>query len=227
MEARLVYLEHDSFPVAAGVGFFNPSLVSSDTSRVTGISFATDFSRFLSDPLVSYPTIAVNPGSCANEGIKAVGGCVSSYFVPGGLSLISPWPSRNKTLPESPLYTVSKCSGYQFDFSAIDPAARFDGTKDCNVYGDGSSAVQFCLTTSNDTLLNMSELHYFRRALNRENDSIQNGSIALTILPPTVPVSRMGHGNQAPDSRPPCKHTVAQQQYTILATIFPYTPSRI
>lgn len=99
----------------------------------------------------------MNPGSCANEGRKAAGDCVSSYFVSGGLSAVTPWPSKNNNLPESPLYTVSKSSGYQFDFSAIDPVARFDGTKDCNVYGGDSTAVQFCLTMSNDTVLNMSE----------------------------------------------------------------------
>ena len=187
----MVYLEHDSFPVAAGLGFFDPSIVSRDTSLFTGVLFATDFSRFLSDPLVSYPTTAVNPGSCANDGIKAAGDCVSSYFVSGGLSLISPWPSRNRTLPGSSLYTVSKSSGYQFDFSAIDPAARFDGTRDCIVYGDGSTAVQFCLTLSNDTLLNMSEPHHIPRAVNCENDSNQDGSTALLILPITVPVSRI------------------------------------
>lgn len=180
MDARLVYLNHDSFPVAAGVGEFNPSFVSSDTSLITGVLFATDFSRFLSDPLVSHPTAAVNPGSCSNDGTRAADR-VSSYFLSGGLKSISPWPSLKDTLPGSPLYTVSRSSGYQFDFSAIDPAARFDGTKDCNMYGEASTAVQFCLAVSNDSLLNMSELCGVRVTIDRDADFLEWNNCPLEI----------------------------------------------
>lgn len=94
---------------------------------------------------------------CATDGSLA-STCIVSYYVPGGLDFVSPWPTKNNTLLSLPIYTIEKVNGYQFDFSKVDPSARFDGTKDCNIYGDPQTAIQFCLGLSNETVLNLSML---------------------------------------------------------------------
>jgi hypothetical protein len=98
-----------------------------------------------------------NPqAACVNGGDSASADCILSYYVSGGLELISPWPYLNYSLSDSPIYTVWHNQGYHFDFSALDSLATFDGATDCNMYGEQAAAVLFCLTISQNSALNMS-----------------------------------------------------------------------
>ena len=153
------YIDDVGFPIAGGIGDFNASFANNhEYSLIGGISIASDFSSFLTNPKVSTyadPIISTQT-SCINGGGIVSQACVISYYVSGGLGLITPWPSLNYTLPQSPFYTVRQNYGYHFDFSALDGSATFDGTTDCSLYGGDSDAVLFCLVLSADQALNTS-----------------------------------------------------------------------
>ena len=83
--------------------------------------------------------------------------CGSSYFVSGGLDLISPWPQKNNDLPDAGFYTVHDLLGYQLDFSQLESNARFDGINDCRVYGTRAAAIQICLSSTLDNRLDASK----------------------------------------------------------------------
>ena len=73
-----------------------------------------------------------------------------SYFVTGGLELITPWPSKQEQHLNAEIYMVKDLQGYQLDFSQLPTKARFNGQSDCKFFGDDASAVQICISSEND-----------------------------------------------------------------------------
>ena len=107
------FVSGPSFPVAAGVGDFNASWVD-DYQDIAALLFQTDLDRFLADSL---KVVAVDPvvsgTSICRDGSELVGAaaCKAAYFVPGGLELVSPWPTRNQDELEKPVYTIFNMQG--------------------------------------------------------------------------------------------------------------------
>lgn len=153
------YIEHEGFPITGGIGDFNASFAGDIKFRgISAVLFGGDFGGFLTNLKVSYPTSPIDSTqtACVNGGDSSSTNCILSYYVSGGLELISPWPYLNYSLPESPLYTVRQNQGYHFDFSALESHATFNGVTDCSLYGEDGGATLFCFAASRNSALNMS-----------------------------------------------------------------------
>ena len=151
------YALEASFPIAAGIGDFNASWIKNNED-IVAMLFQTDVSGFLTDPKRSYGVdpVVQGPSICsADDPRVGSDACKASYFVPGGLDLITPWPSRNTTLLDKPVYTVQDLQGLQLDFSAPEPGdnSAWDRAKDCIVPGSDSWAVQLCVTKPSDNVI--------------------------------------------------------------------------
>lgn len=160
VQAREIFITHPEFRVAAGIGTFNASFAK-DYAPIAGIYFATDFTRFLDNPSIVYPVEPVqNPTShCTTIATQRNSpACSASYFVSSGLENISPWPSKNADFPDAGAYVVKDIAGYQFDFGELQTGERFDGTKDCRIYGDDVAAIQLCISTFDENTLIASTL---------------------------------------------------------------------
>ena len=156
---QTIFRSQNFFPVAAGIGSFNSSFAE-EYSSIAGIYFATDFTNFLSDSkrvAVVAPLTRSNASCTTIRNEKATPSCGSSYFVSGGLDLISPWPQKNNDLPEAGFYTVHDLLGYQLDYSQLESDAKFDGVADCRVYGNRAAAIQICLSNTINNRLDASK----------------------------------------------------------------------
>ena len=143
-----------TFPVAAGIGPFRPSFAS-EYSLIAGIYFATDVTSFLSNPQRVIPMNSVQQVTtpCTFiESQKHSKACSASYFVPGGLELISPWPSKNVDDWHADVYVVDNIRGYHLDYSQMSVDARFDGISDCKTFGNSKGGIQICLSSQGNTL---------------------------------------------------------------------------
>jgi hypothetical protein len=154
---ELTFPSNPPFPVAAGVGNFNVSWVSEAIDGVA-LQFETDINRFLSDPTIVFPTNPVVEGTtiCPSDSpLKGTNACQASYFIAGGLGLVTPWPAMNGTLLEETVYILNDVQGLQVDFAfaELGQDAQFDGTKDCIVQGNNDAAIQFCVTKSEENII--------------------------------------------------------------------------
>jgi len=152
----LFFDEYASFPVAAGIGNFKPSNVG-DWKEIAALQISTDFKNFLqnSQLAVGVGPISTDGSICSNSDIFAGReSCGTSSFIHGGLQLVTPSPTRNDSLQNSYVYLVKKMRGLQLDFRPLALNARFDGTTDCLVAGNEDSAVQFCVSNSEETIIN-------------------------------------------------------------------------
>ena len=108
VSAGLVFNEHASFPVAAGVGEFDASNVE-QWRETAALHITTDFKNFLqnSQLAVNVPPLVRDGSSCFDSAIFAgYEACGTSWFVHGGLELVTPPPVRNNSLPNSYVYVV-------------------------------------------------------------------------------------------------------------------------
>ena len=137
------------FLVAAGIGTFKP-LYARPYSVIAGVYFATDLTNFLSNAqrvIMTDPVKAPDTPCAHNETQKRSRFCSASYFVPGGVELITPWPSKNEDHWDAETYQVKDLQGYQLDFGEMAAGARFDGSADCKVFGDSDASVQICVSS--------------------------------------------------------------------------------
>jgi hypothetical protein len=156
VNAGLYFEEYTSFPVAAGIGNFKPSNVR-DWREIAALQISTDFKNFLqnSQLAVGVDPISIDRSICSDSDIfTGRESCGTSSFVHGGLQLVTPSPTRNNSIPNSYVYLVKKMRGLQIDFHPLALTARFDGTTDCLVAGNEGSAVQFCVSNSEKTIIN-------------------------------------------------------------------------
>lgn len=161
VSAGLVFNEHASFPVAAGVGDFDASNVE-QWREIAALQITTDFKNFLqnSQLAVDVPPLVRDGSSCFDSAIFAgYEACGASWFVHGGLQLVTPSPIRNNSLPNSYVYVVQNVQGVQLDFYPMASDSRFDGTTDCMVAGNRNAAVQFCVSNTNGTTVNTKYVH--------------------------------------------------------------------
>ncbi len=161
VNAGLVFKEYASFPVAAGLGDFDASNVE-QYQEIAALQVTTDFKNLLQNPqlAVRVPPVVTDRSSCYDSDIFAGReACGVSYFVHGGLSLVTPPLVRNTTLPDAYVYLVKNMQGMQLDFTPITANSRFDETTDCIVAGNGVAAVQFCMSTSDGTTIDAKFVH--------------------------------------------------------------------
>lgn len=105
---------------------------------------------FLTDPQAS---IAINPlpkgeGNCRDTG--STDGwvpCDNSYFLSGGMLMVSPMVDNFTELTEATASVVPKTKGYQVEYGAISDEETFFSNAVCKTYGAESGAVHLCLST--------------------------------------------------------------------------------
>ena len=166
---QVSFVSGPKFPVAAGIGNFNASWVK-DSGPYSTFLFQSDFNRFLGDFKRAWAVDSVVPGTSicrSDEPLKNTATCKASYFLPGGLELITPWPTKNKDFRDKPVYSVFNVQGLQLDFSfaEIGEDPSFNAPNDCIVTGGDDAAVQICVTKSSTNTIYASESHspcYFR-----------------------------------------------------------------
>jgi hypothetical protein len=161
VNAGLVFNEYASFPVAGGVGDFDGSNVE-QWKDIAALQITTDFKNFLQNPqlAVSVPPLLRDGRSCLDSGIFAgLEACGASFFIHGGLQLVTPPAVRDYSHPDAYVYLVQNMQGVQLDFAPLPNDAGFDGTTDCIVAGNGDAAVQFCASNFNGTSIKAKYVH--------------------------------------------------------------------
>ncbi len=156
VNAGLVFNGYPSFPVAAGVGDLEAANVE-EWKDTAALQTTTDFKNFLQDfqLAASVPSLVTDTSNCFDTAIFAgTGACGSSYFVHGGIRLLTPNPSKNLSLADAYVYLVHNMQGLQLDFIPVASESRFDGTTDCIVAGNGATAVQICISNSSRNTIN-------------------------------------------------------------------------
>ncbi len=157
----LDFKEYASFPVAAGLGDFDASNVE-QWREIAALQVTTDFKNLLQNPqlAVRVPPLVTDRSSCFDSDIFAgQGACGVSYFVHGGVPLVTPPVVKNSTLPDAYVYLIKNMQGMQLDFNLIAASSLFDEATDCIVAGNGRAAVQFCISTSDGTTIDAKFVH--------------------------------------------------------------------
>lgn len=157
VSSSLHFVSEPPFRISAGVGDFNASWVI-EAGSTAAIQFQTDINHFLTDTARARRVEPVIRGTSicrSDDPLRNTDACRASYFIAGGLELVTPWPSKNKNDTGKTSYTIYNVQGLHLDFSfaELEGNARFDGTKDCVVYGGESSAVQVCVTKSDENII--------------------------------------------------------------------------
>lgn len=142
-----VYDTADSWPVSAGVGQFNQSLVApflAGLTSVPGYNYTilpyTYFAAvyvLVANPLVS-TTISTARDNCHGKEY-----CIS-YLLSGGLEMVAPWVPQGH--PEYELVKVEHAPALQLDFAWPAGQDSFDKA-DCDVFGSDVAkiAVRLCV----------------------------------------------------------------------------------
>ena len=153
----LKIVSEPSFPIAAGVGDFNGSWVKG-AEDFAALQFQASLDRFLTD---STKSIGVDPvvqgASLCRPGDPFVNtdACKASYFVAGGLELVTPWPGRNQDLLDRSVYSIYDVQGLQLDFSGAVTGdnATLDEATHCIVSGSDDEAVQICVAKQDTNVM--------------------------------------------------------------------------
>jgi len=140
----IVYLPDASYPLTAGVGAFNASLVQ-PFLKAAGNGVPYGLYSYLYNGVVNTElVIQGQPISCLNQS------ACNSYLLPGCLDGCSPWPPGG--WPESPVVAIWNAPAVQYEFlNSIDSSDGFQQS-DCDVIGGGQEyilAVQVCIAESN------------------------------------------------------------------------------
>ena len=160
-ETRLVFSNFEPFAVAGGIGQFNASYVDQWQTIVATI-FANDYSRLLQDTKYAFPIASVTTTREKCSSADIFGGnqqCGSGYFLHGGLGRVTPWPTANDSLPDASIYQLIGTQGLQLDFRPLDRGAVIRSETDCIVVGSKMSALQICISKSEDGTINAKYLH--------------------------------------------------------------------
>jgi hypothetical protein len=103
---------------------------------------------FLTDPTLS---IAIDPlpkgeGYCHDtQSTDEWVPCDESYFLPGGMMMVSPMVVNFTEFIEATVSVVPKTKGYQVEYGAISDEETFLSNSVCKTYGAESGAVHLCL----------------------------------------------------------------------------------
>jgi hypothetical protein len=144
-----VYFPKSSYSVAAGLDDFDPSTATLIIGPVA-MTMVVYLGDFLTDPQSS---IAIDPlpkgeGHCCNTGsTDKWAPCDESYFLPGGMMMVSPMVYNFTELTEAAVSVVPKTKGYHVEYGAISDEEAFLSNSVCNTYGAESAAVHLCLAT--------------------------------------------------------------------------------
>lgn len=142
----IVYDTAHTYPVTAGVGPFNGSLVQPFRSFLHTLRPGYAYETIPYNYLASAYTLVVNPliATVANPRTCVAKPCIS-YLLSGGLTTVIPWVPREQA--EYSLVRVKHAPSIQADFAGpiMDNLAFTDS--DCDLFGqdDVSIGIRLCL----------------------------------------------------------------------------------
>jgi hypothetical protein len=134
-----VYERLFTFPVSAGIGPYNVSLAQSNfyfPSQIA-ITVATLFSTLFADITNTLPLTSTH---CPSDP------CLS-YFFPGSMGLIAPWPWRIQNFSRADVLIVRGVQGVQVDFWSRSVSDQLE-SNDCKLWGGDDAAIMICIAAS-------------------------------------------------------------------------------
>lgn len=143
-----VYLPKSSYPAAAGLNDFDPSTAESIIGPVA-MTMVVYLGDFLTDP---HASIAIDPlpegeGDCRDTGsTDGWAPCDVSYFLSGGMLMVSPMVDNFTKYTEAIASVVPKTKGYHVEFGAVSDEESFFSNSVCKTYGREGSALHLCLS---------------------------------------------------------------------------------
>lgn len=150
-----------TYPVSAGIGPFNASLVEPFMQRLKALAPSYKYSTLpysyygVVQDLVINPfySTAAQPLYCEARSHQDGADDCAAYLFSGGTVLSTPWiPSG---FPDHPQVLMDNVSMIHAEFFPVAAEKHFDNSAECRLFGSNSTkiAVKFCLSQSSPTTL--------------------------------------------------------------------------
>jgi len=112
------------------------------TSNWIATYFSIDFAHFLDDRTAVF---SAEPNACSGD-------MCSSFYLVGGLLLVSPWPSKMTQLPEADSIILEREQILHIDFWEMSISNITVSQKDCRTWGGPAAALFFCIWNDQDRI---------------------------------------------------------------------------